>query len=76
MIFAHTIDPKGRASRLLKPARYYLVAAVAGISVVLQLADAGMEAKDLFTSHHADALDFLGVGEFLMGLVATLVLRR
>ena len=76
MIFAHTIDLKRRASRLLTPARYYLVAAVAGISFVLQLADAGMEAKDLFTAHHADALDFLGVGEFLMGLVATLVLRR
>jgi hypothetical protein len=76
MTFAHNIDLKRPASRLITPTRYYLVAAVAGISFLLQLADAGMEAKDLFTAHHADALDFVGIGEFVMGLIATLVLRR
>ena len=76
MSFANNIDPKTRALHLIAPTRYYLIPAVAGMSLLLQLADAGMEAIDLVTANHADALDYVGIGEFVMGLVATLVLRR
>ncbi len=76
MTFVHNIDLKGLASRLVKPARCYLVPALAGISFLLQMADAGMEVKDLVSTHHAGALDFVGVGELVLGFVSAVLLRR
>jgi hypothetical protein len=76
MTFARNIDLKGLTLRLVKPARCYLIPAVAGVSFLFQLADAGMEVKDLFTTTHANALDFVGVGEILLGFVSAVLLRR
>lgn len=55
--------------------RQWVIAAVV-LGICLQFADMGLDLREAFASKHASAAGLIGVGDFLFGCLAAVLLRR
>jgi hypothetical protein len=46
------------------------------LAVILQLVDTGIDVTSLYEAGHANAADLIGVGDFVTGCLAALLLKR
>jgi hypothetical protein len=54
----------------------HVAVGVLGLAVILQLVDTGIDVTTLYETGHANAADLIGVGDFVTGCIAALLLKR